>query len=182
MKYYIVSFLIIIAVALPVYLLLRRPWRYGEKREWLLGAFVIYFIALWILVLSGHYASPDDMAKDAVFRLRNLTNINIIPFRTIRSFISWGSADEVCVNIISNIVMFVPFGFCLPALWKKLQKLWKCALLCLAFPICIETLQLFIWRNTDIDDIILNYIGGMLGTAVFFILNKHTEFIKKFAK
>ena len=39
--------------------------------------------------------------------------------------------------------------------------------MCLLLPLSIETCQLFIHRMTDVDDVLLNFAGGMIGGGVF---------------
>lgn len=76
------------------------------------------------------------------------------------------------INIVGNIVMFLPWGLGLPLLWKKYRSFIQLALMSLALPVCIEFVQLFIGRSVDIDDVILNFTGAMLGGLVYLILSK----------
>lgn len=168
----------------PVYLLIRRPWRYKEKREIFLGLFVVYFVSLIALVFEGNYSSISSMLERGIERLHTMDYINFIPFRTIKLFFSGNVSKEgFWINIISNVVIFIPWGFGLTMLWKVNQKrLYLPFIYSLLLPVFIEIFQLFIGRNTDIDDVILNFLGGAIGIIGFTALKKRFKFLKEFAK
>ena len=63
--------------------------------------------------------------------------------------------------LIANVLMFVPLGFLMPVLWR--QKWWQTLLIVLAATLCIELVQPFFARSLDVDDILLNFIGGAIG-------------------
>lgn len=179
---YIMKLLTLMALFLPVYLLLRQPWRRWERREAYLGLFWLFVAALMALVLEGSYQLPGQMARDALNRIREMDGINLIPFDTMKRFFRYTSRDEFGVNILGNILMFVPWGFGLPMLWKKNQKLWRLLFLCLAITVCIEFCQLFIQRNVDVDDLILNFTGGAVGAGLYFLTAWAFPKIKELAK
>ncbi|MGN0528269.1 MAG: VanZ family protein [Eubacterium sp.] len=172
MKEYIIRAIIITIIASPIYLIVRRPWRFKDKREITLGVFVIYLLCLFVFTLEGTYANPADMFNSALERLGTGENINIIPFRTISGFFKNSTADAFWINIVSNVVIFIPWGFLLPCLWEKFRTPKTLLPMCLGITVFIEIYQLFIWRNTDVDDIILNFFGGALGGLVFFFFQK----------
>lgn len=62
---------------------------------------------------------------------------------------------------IANVLMFVPLGFLTPILWK--QRWWQTLLTALAATLCIELIQPFFDRSFDVDDIFLNFAGGVIG-------------------
>lgn len=171
MKHYILRSLIIILVAAPIFLLIRKPWKSKDKMDIIRVVFDVYMTCLLILVLNGDYGTPAEMYHSFRERLVTKEAISLTPFQTITSFLDWGSTDDVWVNIISNFVIFIPFGFLLPCLWGKFKKLRVIAPVCLMFPVFIEFFQLFINRHTDIDDVILNFLGGMFGWGAYSIIN-----------
>ncbi|MDE6950285.1 MAG: VanZ family protein [Lachnospiraceae bacterium] len=69
-------------------------------------------------------------------------------------------------NTILNILLFMPFGFLLPALWKKYRSLRTAAVSGLLFSMLIEMLQIFTFRLTDVDDLITNTAGTVLGYCI----------------
>lgn len=68
--------------------------------------------------------------------------------------------------------MFMPIGFFSPLLWTKLNSLKKVTLFGFGISFIIEFTQLFLSRATDIDDLILNTIGAMLGYLVLLAFKK----------
>lgn len=77
--------------------------------------------------------------------------------------------------IIANVVMLIPFGFFLPLLWKRL-KWWQVDLMALGTVLIIEIVQPVFGRSGDIDDVIANtagaVIGCVLGKAVLLVFGK----------
>ena len=91
---------------------------------------------------------------------------NLIPFREIERF--WTYRHELGIrsffNLAGNILGFVPAGFFIPILWKKKPKFWYTMFITLNMSFQVEILQLICKVGSfDIDDMILNTIGGMLG-------------------
>lgn len=90
-----------------------------------------------------------------------------MPFRTISSFAKRAFfRDFFMVNIVGNIIMFVPWGFGLVLLWKKNRIVPRILLWSAALPLFIETWQLFAGRSVDVDDFILNFAGSAIGGLV----------------
>jgi glycopeptide antibiotics resistance protein len=88
--------------------------------------------------------------------------INLVPFN-----------DGLELSAILNIILFMPFGFLLPTLWKKYRKLLPTLWNGLLFSIIIEIAQLFdLYRVSDITDLIMNTIGTICGWIIFNIISK----------
>lgn len=112
-------------------------------------------------------------------RLRNFgsPDINLIPFHSIMECVQHCSAGTIVEEVLGNVAAFLPLGLLLPILFEKLRS-WKNILLCSLFlSVGIELIQLaesLITRipghTTDIDDVILNFIGGALGYLLFLAL------------
>lgn len=182
MMKYIVQFIIIILVAFPFYMVIRRPWKYESKRELALGAFILFMVGLLVLALQGNYNMPLVMLQSGMERISSKEAINLTPFRMIKNFFLYSSLDTILINIVGNVVMFMPWGFGLVLLWKKNQTIGRIIRHSLLLTIFIETCQLFIWRNVDVDDLILNFIGGCTGAIFYFILRKCVPSISNLAK
>lgn len=179
---YILRFGAVVLAVLPVWFLVRRPWKRKLPREWALGAFVLFAAALLALALEGEYGTPTQMADCAILRIRTGEGVNLIPFRTILRFIRHFDADLFGVNIVGNIVMFIPWGFGLVLLWKKYRKIRVILALSLSLTLFIEICQLFIGRSVDVDDLILNFTGSCLGAGLYFLLKKRWPGIERFAE
>ena len=64
--------------------------------------------------------------------------------------------------------MFIPSGIVLPIVYKRLNTSWKVILAGAGISLCIEIIQLpFSVRATDIDDLILNTIGVIVGCGIY---------------
>lgn len=120
-------------------------------RELLGLLFIIYILCLFQVVT---FEDPSG------FQSRN----NFTPFQEMLRY-SFGSR-LFFKNVLGNMLMFVPYGF-FTALYLKLDKKYQSFLLIAFASVCIETTQLAIGRVFDIDDILLNIVGGMLGYAVY---------------
>ncbi len=170
---YIRRLIVAMLICLPGYLLIRRPWHFSRRREIVLAVFVLFMTGLLFLTLQGTYGMPKDMLAFAKWRIQNWQayGINGIPFRTIRSILKYGDLDMILINLVANVLLFVPWGFGLPLLWKRFQSVWAVMAASLLLTVFIETSQLFIGRSVDVDDIILNFLGGC-GGGLFYLLNK----------
>jgi glycopeptide antibiotics resistance protein len=84
-------------------------------------------------------------------------------------------------NIIGNIIMFMPYGF-MVGYYLKLEKPDFVVILTLIVSSCIETIQLVIGRVFDIDDIILNLMGGIIGAYIYTVLYKIESILPSFLK
>lgn len=96
--------------------------------------------------------------------------IHLIPFEVIFkqwNILSNGNALPFVLNVLGNIALFVPFGFFLPLLMKT--KFFKTSLCGFLFSLIIELIQLPLERVSDVDDLILNTLGTILGFLVFVV-------------
>jgi glycopeptide antibiotics resistance protein len=98
---------------------------------------------------------------------------NYVPLKTILPYLighpTWIDAIR---NVLGNIIPFMPIGFLLPLVYRPIS--WKGVLgIAVAFSLCIEIPQLVLRAGIfDVDDILLNTLGGMLGYLVFLLLTK----------
>ena len=76
-------------------------------------------------------------------------------------------------EIIGNVALFVPVGIIWPYCFEKLNRFWKVFLAGAGYSLLVELSQLlFFTRTTDIDDLLANTLGVILGAALFFIIRK----------
>lgn len=97
--------------------------------------------------------------------------LNLIPFNLQEIGI-----QQFLIEKIPNIILFIPLGFFLPAVFKSNRKAYKTILITFALTFGVEFFQYFIGRSSDIDDIITNLLGGIIGFIVFKLLDR---FLKK---
>ena len=78
----------------------------------------------------------------------------------------------VCFNLLGNIVAFIPYGMLLPLLAHNQRKFYRVVLLSFDFSLLVELVQLVSKVGSfDVDDLILNTIGGAIGYVGFFLAN-----------
>lgn len=81
-------------------------------------------------------------------------------------------ARKQITQTIANVLMFLPLGFIVPVAFDKARSFLKTAFSMMLFSLFIEVVQYFIGRSADIDDLMLNTLGGILGYLVFRIFSK----------
>lgn len=98
--------------------------------------------------------------------------INLIPLQTIRLF--WRLLGHskyrihALVNLLGNIIMFIPLGYLLPMCFSGLQRLWKTLLVSALLIISVELMQLVtLLGSCDVDDLLLNLPGALVGYGLF---------------
>lgn len=110
----------------------------------------------------------------------SIRKINLIPFvNTIIPYINGSSQTNLTIvlfNIFANILLLLPLGFYFAFFTYKIKKKinWFMGIVIISvISLIIETLQyIFALGVSDIDDIIMNLIGGILGILLFTVINK----------
>ncbi len=94
--------------------------------------------------------------------------INLEPFVEIRRGLRAGASDAVAANVWGNVAMFVPVGLLLMWLWTSplIARVFMAAIAGTGLSVIIELAQLTLRRVADIDDVILNGSGALLGALV----------------
>ncbi|MHC6179192.1 VanZ family protein [Clostridium sp. JNZ X4-2] len=135
----------------------------------------IYIMVLFLLVVIKFHGSISAI----ISRIENNSlpdsiNYNLIPFHSIGAQLESISEGWARYNLLGNIVPFMPFGFLLPMVFKKINSFWKVVGVGLVVDLCIEVFQ-YITKigSFDVDDIILN----MTGIALGYLLIKLTRII-----
>ena len=135
-------------------------------------------LIIWILVLSKFI-----LFKHQWYVIRNYFNnefpaysfaqgwekANLIPFRSILNMIQNPADYQFWIgNITGNIAGFIPVGFLLPLSRLQRTNSTRVFLNCLSLSVFFEWLQGFLGTGImDIDDLLLNTLGGMTGFGLF---------------
>lgn len=145
---------------------------------------LLFSLGLYFLLLVSVTLFPIFLPHELSVFQRNL-RINYIPFKSIisdihtigsRSFSLSFEIKLLVMNIGGNILLLLPLGLLLPILWTNLRNLKKIFLIGLFTSLSIEILQLIEnilylgFRSVDIDDVIFNVIGILLGYSLFKVL------------
>ena len=137
--------------------------RKGRPVATLYHAFVVSLLMMMTCVFSLTGVSPISGFHTDV----RLDEINWTPFVGMLDILRDGWSCYSVSNILGNILLFLPLGFLAPVVSPRLGRFWKTALLGLGVSLWIECTQLFLTRGTDVDDLILNTAGAMLGFALY---------------
>lgn len=96
--------------------------------------------------------------------------INLIPFVYL---FDYETVREAMLNLVGNSLMFVPVGIVYPIVYKKLNTHVKVIAAGIGFSLAIELLQLpFFDRVSDVDDLILNSLGYLLGYLIYLLVKR----------
>ncbi len=162
------------AVFLIVFLIYRISC-YLKKRK-----FNIYQeIGVWILFFYLVVVASVTLFKHGVFEFPIQVDtlkwrINLIPLvETIKMLTDGWVVGYSWYQVLANILVFIPLGFLLPILFKQFRQGLTVLLAGITGSLLIEIFQILTPRNiVDIDDIIFNTIGALLGYMVYLILIK----------
>ena len=185
---YIINMATYMLLSLPVYLIIRYIYRYKKeiifdiKHEILLGLFSIYVIGLASQTIVptlyfGTYSNTGEFYFEILWT-NDFSSVNLVPFRTICTYLG-GLSPVSVLNIYGNIFIFAPFGMFIPAIWVKHNNLKSIILLGISISLFIEITQIFVGRSSDIDDVILNAIGVVIGFAFYRVWNKIKTYNKR---
>lgn len=134
-------------------------------------AFICYIAVVVYLVFfaeslgrNGSWANSTDVGY----------SYNYIPLKEIKRFLVSLSNPEyreaAILNLVGNVLLFLPFGYLLPCVLNKIGFLGT-MMTAIVLSLVIECTQLFTKLGTfDVDDIILNVFGALLGYILFTII------------
>ena len=104
---------------------------------------------------------------------------NLMPFREIMRY-PVGS-NSFYKQVVGNIVLFIPLGYFATS-YANIKGLGTITLVSLLSSLTIESVQHYIGRSFDIDDIILNIVGGIIGFLLYTALNAIRNNMPKFLR
>ncbi len=144
--------------SVSLYLLRRKPKGQVQdisKKEILCSlALAVYMV----LLLGGTLLSR---------RIGTTYRMELIPFWSYYEVINKKNAG-IALQILFNVLMFIPWGILLPSMWERLQNL-KIILLCsVSVSLVIEVLQLVLRLGLfEFDDVVHNIVGTVIGYMIW---------------
>ncbi|MCA9767030.1 MAG: VanZ family protein, partial [Carnobacterium sp.] len=153
----------------------------GEKRKRLyqeisLNAFIFYIILLIHLTIFREEHSIGNVE----FNMQPLNTINLTPLTHTLKLTKGVTLFDYYYNFYGNILWFVPMGFAVAYFLNKKPYFLKTLLIGFCFSLFIEMMQFFLGTGiTDIDDLLFNTIGTIVGLICFMIFKKVVEYGKK---
>lgn len=154
---------IVIMVSLRLTYLYKNKKKFVFYQELLMLSFIIYVLCLFQVVTF----------QDVV----NWSSNNFVPFKEILRY-DFGSR-LFFKNVLGNMILFMPYGF-FSSFYLKLEKAASAFSLTLLASLAIEFMQLSIGRVFDVDDILLNVLGGLIGFGCYLLLKKIWNSLPKF--
>ena len=145
---------LVIIISLRITYLIKNKVKFVFYKEMLMLGFIIYVMALFRVV---------------TFQDVSWSSSNFIPFKEMFRY-EFGT-KLFYKNVVGNMLMFIPYGFFISYFLKTKNPL-LILLLTTLVSVTIEFTQLLIGRVFDIDDIMLNIIGGLLGFIIYYVFVK----------
>lgn len=144
----------VILISMRLVYLIKNKEKIIVYKELMMLLFIIYILCLYYVV---------------TFQDVSWSTSNFIPFKEMLRY-EIGSRLFI-KNVVGNLLLFMPYGFFV-TFYLKFKKAYPVFILSLLVSLTIETTQGLIGRVFDIDDIILNVVGGTLGFYIYYVLDK----------
>lgn len=127
-------------------------------------SFVVYMLVLLYLLFFSNY-------RQSVY---GVLDYNLIPFKSILRHLRNVEHLHFYMltnNLFGNIIGFVPFGLFISFLVPTFRNIGRIILISFCFSLTIESVQIVFRTGAfDVDDLILNTVGGMIGYVIFIII------------
>lgn len=141
------------------------------KRKIRMGTIVFLVLYLMVLIyvcfLSEAYGRTE---------MQNTYHYNLVPFKEIMRFYIYRELVGIqafVLNLFGNVLAFIPFGMMLPIISWRYRRFTKVVSLTFLLSLSIECIQLLTRVGSfDVDDLLLNTLGGVIGFCIFWIMNK----------
>ena len=137
-----------------------------NKRKIRVISWIFFIIYLFMMVYYLFFSEKMGRIPGKSYRY------NLVPFAEIKRYLHYRDKIgnfNVLLNLLGNVLCFVPFGFVIPILTSK-QTFFRMLFLSMLASVLVELLQLIsMLGSCDIDDIILNTLGGVIGYILFVI-------------
>lgn len=144
-----------------------------ETKTWIRRTGVVMFL-LYLLALAYFLFFSENYGRVVIGE--GEYHYNLVPFQEIRRF--WIYREQVGTfawmsNLTGNVVGFLPYGYILPIIFRNLRNVWSIVFSGFLFSLMVETIQLITKVGCfDVDDLMLNTLGALLGYLAFAICDK----------
>ena len=138
----------------------------NQKFGWIL--FIMYLAMLVYFMFFAESFGRDPAQREYAY--------NLELFKEIKRFYQYREQlgmEAFLLNVVGNVVAFVPFGFFLPIVSRRGRKWYNTTCLGFGMSLCIETVQLVCKVGSfDVDDLLLNTIGGIVGYIFYRVVQE----------
>ena len=145
-------------------------WTKQKRIDWKREAvLLLMYINLGVIIRFAFFpmSKVDGLVQPLIFDIATVYpfRVNLVP---LVNLFDYDNKRDLLLNVIGNAAMFIPSGIVLPIIYKRLDSFIKVILAGGGISLCIEMMQLpFSVRASDIDDLILNTAGVMLGYGIY---------------
>lgn len=168
-----ISYVSLVVFISVVWCLTRALCAFKSKRvDWKREAQLLLVYSCLVVVARFTFfpfSKVDGLIQPLVFDAQKafLFRINWVPF--VHLF-DYPDKRDILLNVIGNTAMFIPLGIVWPSVYKPLNTHKKVLAAGVGVSLCIEILQLpFFDRVTDVDDLLLNSLGFIVGYAIYLL-------------
>ncbi|MEG0417736.1 VanZ family protein, partial [Gordonibacter sp.] len=144
----------VLAPFLAVYGLLSSWGRHVGKQTIRFAAALAFALYLFAVIYVTGIGTLYDLLRLG-FEVR-MREVNLVPF-----------SGGISLGFALNVALFAPLGFLLPLLWRRVRSVLPVVSFGFALSLLIELSQLANHRTTDVNDLVANTLGTLLGFAVF---------------
>ena len=148
-------------------------WIKKKHIDWKREAFLLLIYINFSVIIRFTFfpmSKVDGRIQPLIFDIATAFpfRVNLIPFVNL---FDYDNKRDLLLNAIGNVAMFIPSGIVLPIVYKRLDTFWKVLVAGAGISLCIEIIQLpFRVRATDIDDLVLNTVGVIVGYGLYSLI------------
>lgn len=132
--------------------------------------FLVYImLALYFLLFSEEFGRLEP---------RDGYSYNLTLFKEIERYWNWAKKSDMgmrmmLLNVAGNILCFVPYGFFVPVIFRRIRNGVTVTVAAFVFSLAVEVAQLLLRAGSfDVDDLLLNTVGGLAGYAIYCAVRK----------
>lgn len=175
-----IEFALVVGIALWFVIrsmILIKKYRYERilvHKEIFINIFAVYLVLIIAFTLFPINMNLDEVTPKFYPMINFIPLFDILNYFQHTHFSLAFKIKFLVKNLVGNLFLLVPFGILMPTLWTKMRTFRKTVIIGASISLIIELLQFGLaylglgWgRATDIDDLILNTLGVMIGYGIF---------------
>jgi glycopeptide antibiotics resistance protein len=169
-----ISYLQMVIAISAIWMILRAIcWASVKRIDWKreLQLLLVYFcIVVVVRFTFCPFGTVDGKIQPLLFDLSKIFPL-WVNFKPFIYLFDYPTLREALLNLIGNTAMFIPLGIVWPVAFQELNAHWKVIVAGFGVSLTIEVMQLpFFGRSTDIDDLILNTLGFLIGYGMYLLV------------
>ncbi len=133
---------------------------------------VIFILYILFIIFAVLLKNGDALFMREAIKNTHALPVSITPFVSILPYLKGETSISIAArNLLGNTLIFSPLGFILPLLSDRFSKFKNILFISVIFSLSIEISQLIFYLGAcDVDDLILNVVGSLLGFSLFHIV------------